>query len=104
VSTEPTQTEGEQGFVYGELTEREREHELNILQTEKELRAALADAENAVSKVGSLLHQLTDGSSWHVEYAEGIDGRDATREIEQAEQCVRNVRRIVHELSGKGDR
>lgn len=102
MSTEPGTTDATLEWGH-EIAEREEEHAHNIRQTENDLRAALADAETALHKVGSLLHDLTAGKSWHVEYAEGIDGTDAVRETENAERAVRNVQRIVHGLSGKGD-
>lgn len=88
---------------YAAEPEWEREHSIEVSRVEKDLRAALDRAAVALADVGSALRRLT-GDAWHVEYAEGINGRDAVHETEQAERSVRNVARIVRHLSPEGDR
>ncbi len=81
------------------LTDYEHDRMINIEAAEADLHKWVDQAETAIRSAGLVLGSLVRGDAWHVEYAEGLAGDDAEHEVTVAWRAIRNLQRIVDQLS-----
>lgn len=77
-------------------------HEYAIEAAQFDLAQALAAAERALRDAARALDRLTGPDAWHVEYAEGTQGRDIRAHLEEAALRVRAADAVDHAIRPSG--